>query len=189
MERKEQMMGLGMLIGAGLLLTIVPFVFKNPFKVWGCWAFGLSFLGIAAFWIFTDKRVLTEEEEVERLLIEASRRFNRTGSMASLFDEYRNEGASDLTLGRISNAHEILCSRARERLRTGLILSGAGLLCVCASIAVWFWKSNQPELHLLKYGFLGAGAGLGHVCQGLRLHWHGRRFKPSMSAARDFSRS
>jgi hypothetical protein len=176
MEREHQMGFQALLVGLGLFLIIATFAFKDPLKNWGFAAFGLAFLGLAALWIYTDKRVLTQEEEMEQLLIQASQRYQRAGSMAALLGEYRAEGASNFTLSRIRNARHLLRQRAQAVLRTGITISGVGLLFVCGSIIFLLWNGREPEIHLLKYGLLGAAAGLGHIGHGLLLRRHARRF-------------
>ena len=130
-------------------------------------------------WIWTDKRILTQDEELEQTLIDAAKRHRRLGSMSAVLDEYRAEGASDLTISRARNAGPQLRQRARASLGTGLLSSGLGTTLLCGAVVVLIRKTDKLghfDQHILQFAFIGASAGLYHIMRGLRLHWHARQF-------------
>jgi hypothetical protein len=43
-------------------------------------------------------------------------------------------------------------------------------------MVLMMWKSGSLDMHLLKYGFIGAGLGMGYIAEGLRFKWCARRF-------------
>lgn len=118
---------------------------------------------VIVLWIWTDKRILTQDEELEQTLIDAAKRHRRLGSMSAVLDEYRAEGASELTISRARNAGPLLRQRAIDSLRTGLLVSGIGTIPMCGCAMVLIWKTGHLDQYLLEYGLIGAFAGACHI--------------------------
>ena len=176
MEREHQMGFFGMIITFGLLLIAVGLFDSDmwPLAIIG----GLLVLAIV-LWIWTDKRILTQDEELEQTLIDTAKRHRRLGSMSAVLDEYRAEGASELTISRARNAGPQLRQRARASLGTGLLSSGLGTTLLCGCVAVLIRQTDSFghfDQHTLQFAFIGASAGLYHIMRGLRLHWYARQF-------------
>jgi hypothetical protein len=170
--------GKATLIVFGLFFVAAPFLFRNVPSPWQFWLAALILLGLAVYWICKDKPVPTPEEELESLLIEASQKISAAGSLTRLVDQYRAKGADDLTFSRIRGAPRLLRERARNNIANGIVFSGVGLILGLGSMLMSMWKGIASE-SLLKYGFFGAGLGLGHIALGLRLKWSARRFRSS----------
>jgi len=169
--------GKAILIFLGLGFAAMPFLLRrNISSPWESWLVALILLGLAVYWIYKDKPVPTPEEALEAMLIEASRKISTAGSLPRLVDEYRAKGADDLTLSRIRAAPRLLRELGRSNIANGVAFSGVGLIIGLGALLMSMWKGIASE-SLLKYGFIGAGLGLGHIAQGLRLKWCARRFR------------
>jgi hypothetical protein len=177
MERAHQVGMQGIFILLGLVFIALGLSRKESHpENWFFVILGGLLVAAIILWIVTDKRVLTQEEELEQTLIDGAKRHRRLGSSSAVLDDYRAEGASELTISRVRNGRHLLSQRASASLRTGLLFSGGGLIVLCASMTVLLWKEGDPEQHLLEYGLIGACAGVYHLARGLRLWWHVRQF-------------
>lgn len=174
--RLTAVVGKVFLIVMGLIVVISAALDSKATYRWAWLACGAIPLGLAVYWIIIDKRVKAPDEELEDLLVDASKKIRRAGSMPRLIEEYRVSGADELTLCRIRNAPHLLGHQGQKKLSIGIALSAAGLILGLAGIILVMWKGDPLDKHVLKYGFLGAGLGLGYIAQGLRFKWCARRF-------------
>lgn len=150
--------GVALLFAVGAGLTAIGFlgVFPKQITFWG-----VLCLIAGSIWIYLDqkKRVLTWEEETEKIMLKAVKRLRRTRSVEKVMAEFRAEGYSENTIALISQAPDFLSQRAGEKIHQGVILFGGGCVVLLAS------GIFLHSIHVVAYGALGAGAGL--IIQGL----------------------
>jgi hypothetical protein len=161
---------LGILVFAGLTLIALGFVNSNAasefptpsqFVTWG-----LLCLFVAGVWMYWDhkRRVLTPDEEIDKLLLDVAKRYRQTGSLAAVVDEYRTKGASDDTLTMIRAAPGMLRTRADTKVRMGMELLGVGLILT----VVAYGLARVIGASHYEVGVGAIGGGVGFIAVGIR---------------------
>ena len=126
---------------------------------------GLVCLIFGIFWLYFDhrNRILTQDEQTEKLLLKAATRYKQTGSWNTVIAEFRASGFSEYTLFRLQNAPQILSQRAKLKIQKGLALMALGLFLIISHYLM-------VRLDHLRYeAFVALGAGLGLMLQGFWL--------------------
>jgi len=162
--------GLGLLIFVGLSLIGLAFIAGSPYPGTptplqiGSW--GLLCLLVASVWMYWDhkRRVLTPDEEIEKMLLDVARRYRHTRSLETIADHYRMRGASDETLMMIRTAPQSLRARGKAKVNIGMQLLVIGV--IFTAFAYYLARVTGGNHYEVAIGALGGGAGF--IIQGLR---------------------